>query len=142
MYKRQELLDGEDFKKYGSIIVGEKGKMFFNRSRKWVVKPSSIADGFKTPAQTLPRAGGNNYSEWLHAIEGKIDQSQSHFGHAGPFTETILLGVLAQRVPDTKLVWDPVAMEIKGHPELQPHIQHEYKNGWEIPDIARTPVAV
>lgn len=128
-----DVLEGMSFKDYGSVIVGERGKLFFNRGgKKWVVKPSNLSDGFDSTAETIPRAGGDNYGEWLHAIEGKIDQSQSYFGHSGPFTETILLGVLAQRVPDTELVWDPVNMEIKGRPDLRKYIQREYRNGWQI----------
>lgn len=127
------VLEGLSFKDYGSVIVGERGKLFFNRSKKkWVVKPSTVMDGFDLPDETLPRAGGNNYAEWMHAIEGKIDQSQSHFGHSGPFTETILLGVLAQRFSETELVWDPVNMEVKGRPDLKKYIQREYRDGWQI----------
>jgi hypothetical protein len=45
-------------------------------------------------------------------------------------TETILLGVLAQRKPDTRLQWDADSMQIKGHPELQSLIRRQYRNNW------------
>jgi predicted dehydrogenase len=129
-----DLLEGLSFKDYGAVIVGEKGKLFFNRSRNnWVVKPSSHLDGFDWPPVTIPRASDqDNYSEWLDAISGKSAKGESDFEHAGPFTETILLGVLAQRFPDTKLEWDAQKMEIKGRPDLQPYIKREYRKGWEI----------
>ena len=47
-------------------------------------------------------------------------------------TETILLGVLAQRQPDTKLQWDAEAMEIKGRPDLKKYIQREYRDSWKL----------
>ena len=116
-----DVLDGEDFSKFGSVIVGERGKLFFNRSRNtWVLKSSSGIDGFEWPDQSLPRATDqNNYREWLDAIEGKIDQGASNFGLAGPMTETILLGVLAQRNPDTRLKWNSRTMEVQGRPDLK-----------------------
>ncbi len=127
-----DVLDGESFKGFGSVIIGEKGKLFFNRSRKWMVKPSTLADDFVKPEPKIHRAGGNNYSEWLDAITGKIEQSQSHFGQSGPLTETVLLGVLAQRNPGSTLEWDAEAMKIKGRDELQKFIQRDYADGWEL----------
>ncbi len=130
-----EVLDGEDFSKFGSVIIGESGKLFFNRSRDtWVVKASSNVDGFQWPEQSIPRATGqDNYREWRDAIDGKVDEGQSYFGLAGPMTETILLGVLAQRVPDTKLEWDAEKMSIAGRPELDKWIRREYSEGWASP---------
>ncbi len=130
----QDVLQGEDFQKYGSVIIGTEGRMFFNRARNtWVVKTSSKVDGFEWPEPSLQRARNqDNYVEWFDAVTGKIDQGASHFGHAGPFTETVLLGVLGQRVPDTKLMWDSKKLEVKGRPELKKFIQRDYRKGWEI----------
>jgi hypothetical protein len=68
----------------------------------------------------------------MDAVNGAIPTCQSNFIHAGPFTEQILLGVLAQRVPDTTLEWDAENMSIKGRPELKKHIQRPYRKGWEM----------
>ena len=129
-----DVLEGLSFKEFGSIVVGEKGKLYFNRGRNnWVVKPSSHLDGFQWPAQSIPRASQqDNYREWMDAVNGAIPNCQSNFAHAGPFTEQILLGVLAQRVPDTKLEWDAESMSVKGRPELKQYIQRPYRKGWEI----------
>ncbi len=130
----EDILEGVDFRKFGSVIIGEQGKLFFNRKKKgWVLKPADAARGFAEPELTVPRAPKqNNYQEWLDAIQGKIAQGQSNFGLAGPMTETILLGVLAQRAPDTKLQWDAEKMEIKGRPDLKKYIQRPYRHGWEL----------
>ena len=97
-----------------------------------MVKPESITDGFEEPEQSVPRATNqNNYQEWLDAIQGKVDHGQSYFQLAGPMTETILLGVLAQRVPDTELHWNAQKMEVKGRPELKKFIQRAYLDGWQ-----------
>jgi len=128
----QDVLEGMDFSKYGSVIVGDKGKLFFNRgNNRWVVRPTSALDGFEWPETSLPRTGGQ-YVEWFDAITGKIDRCESNFDLAGPMTETILLGVMAQRVPETELVWDAEAMQIQGRPELNRWIRRDYRDGWQI----------
>jgi predicted dehydrogenase len=127
------VLEGVSFQKFGSVIVGEKGKLLFNRGKNsWVLWPSVVADGFPMPEPSIPRAPQqNNYLEWLAAIQGEVSQGQSNFGLAGPMTETILLGVLAQRVPDTKLKWNADRMEVAGRPELNKYIQRPYRDGWD-----------
>ena len=130
----EDVLEGMDFSKFGSVIIGEQGKLFFHRAKNnWVLKTSNNIDGFEWPEQSLPRAPGqDNYQEWFNAVTGKIDQGESNFSLAGPMTETILLGVLAQREPETTLKWDAKAMEVKGRPDLKKHIQREYRDGWKL----------
>jgi hypothetical protein len=130
----EDVLEGMSFKDHGSVIVGEEGKLFFHRARNnWVLKTSSKIDGFEWPTPSIPRARDqDNYQEWIDAIDGKITKAESNFAHAGPFTETILLGVIAQRFPKQKLQWDAKNMEIKGRPELKKFIQREYRKGWEV----------
>ena len=130
-----DVLEGQNFKQFGSVVVGEEGKLFFNRRRgaKWILKTNSRIDGFDWPEQTVPRATDqDNYIEWMDAIVGKIDQGQSNFDLAGQLTETVLLGVIAQRLPETKLEWDADKLEIKGRPELKQQIRRPYRPGWEF----------
>ncbi|MAS97150.1 MAG: hypothetical protein CMO55_28500 [Verrucomicrobiales bacterium] len=131
----EKILEGIDYKKYESVIIGEKGKIFFDRFKDtWMVKPSSALDGFEYPAESIPRAPeDDNYKEWHAAIEGKVERGQSDFSHAGPFTETVLLGCLAQRRPGKKLSWNEKKMSVKGHPDLDSMIKPTYRDGWEVP---------
>ena len=129
-----KVLGGFDYKQYGALIVGDRAKMYFHRkNNNWVVTPGDTMQDFKWPAESIPRARDeDNYKEWLDAIQGKVEHGQSYFGLAGPFTEVVLLGTLAQRVPNTKLEWDSEKMEVKGKPELKKYIQREYRAGWEV----------
>ncbi len=132
-----EVLDNMDFEKFGSVVIGETGKLFFNRSKNnWVLKSEHNLDGFQWPAESLPRAEDqNNYLEWYNAIQGGVTHGESHFALAGPMTETILLGVLAQRVPGETLQWDAKNLRVKGHPELQQYIQRDYADGWDTKQL-------
>jgi len=135
-----EVLDGESFRDYGSVVIGEKGKLFFNRSKGWTTKPGNLKDDFKAPEKRIHRAGGDNYAEWLDAVAGKIGQSESHFGQSGPLTETVLLGVLAQYDAMQKggqgasLAWDADNLKVTGRPELGKMIRRPYANGWKEVD--------
>lgn len=128
-------LDHTESKGFGSVIIGEKGELFFNRSKNnWIVRPSSALDGFKNwPEQTVPRARNQNpHDEFYDAVVGKIDQTQGNFDYSGPFTEAVLLGCVAQRVPNTKLEWDAGKMEFKGKPETKKLVKRDYRKGWEL----------
>ena len=136
----ENVLEGMSFRKFGSVLIGEKGKLFFNRGRNanWVIKPHDGGDDlhekdFQDIEKTIPRAAGqDNYREWIDAIASRIDKPQSNFDLAGQLTETVLLGVLAQRIPETKLEWDAENMEIIDRPELKKFIKRDYRAGWEI----------
>ena len=127
-------LDNESFKNFGSVIIGENGKLFFDRGRQaWVVKSHYKIDGFQWPEESIPRATDqDNYKEWYDAVQGTVARGQSDFSHAGPFTETILLGTLAQRLPGETLHWDAENLAVKDRPELKKWIQREYRPGWEV----------
>jgi hypothetical protein len=136
-----DVLEGMSFQDFGSVVIGEEGRIFFNRGGRnnWVVKASGRIDGFEWPQESIPRANRqNNYLEWRDAIDGKIEQGQSNFDLAGRLTETVLLGVLAQRVPDTRLEWDADRLAVKGRPQLQKYIQRPYRAGWEM-DVSNGP---
>ena len=69
----------------------------------------------------------------MDAVQGTIDQADSNFSLAGPMTETILLGVLAQRSSGDTLTWNHDSMQVKGRPELQKFIRRDYREGWDAP---------
>lgn len=128
-----KLLDGLPFQQFGSIVIGETGKLIFNRQRQtWILRSNDKIDGFDWPDQSIARAKDQDpYKEWHDAVTGKIDQAESHFGQSGPFTEAVLLGVVAQQNPGEKLEWDGKRMEVKGRPELKKLVKRKYRKGWE-----------
>ncbi len=131
-----DVLQGVDFSKYGSVIIGENGKLFFHRQKEnWVHKAEKgkpVVGADDLPNSSIPRANGqDNYQEWFDAVTGRIAKSESNFDLAGPMTETILLGVIAQRNPDTTLRWNRDEMRIEDRPDLASLIKREYRDGWK-----------
>jgi hypothetical protein len=52
--------------------------------------------------------------------------------YSGPLTETVLLGVLAQRAPGQRLQWDGKNLQVKNMPELNQFVHKEYRQGWDL----------
>ncbi len=127
-----DILDGMKFADFGSVVIGEHGKLFFNRGKpNWILKTDRSIESFEFPKPSLPRATGqNNYQEWFDAVTGRIGQCESNFQLAARMTETILLGVLAQRAGEGVLHWNAEQMSVDSRPDLDKHIRREYADGW------------
>lgn len=134
----EEVREGLGFEEkdgYGSILIGTRGKLWFNRSNdNWVVKPGNIMDGFDFPEQTLSRARDENpHNEFYDAIKaGKPELALSGFAHSGAFTEMVLLGNLAVRL-GKKVEWDAATLSSPNCPEAAALIKRDYREGWAFP---------
>ncbi|MFN6106987.1 MAG: hypothetical protein ACK5EA_21380 [Planctomycetaceae bacterium] len=43
----------------------------------------------------------------------------------------MLLGTIANRLPETDLAWDAANMKLTGHPKAQELLKKPYRSGWE-----------
>ena len=67
---------------------------------------------------------------WTDAIQnGK--QANSHFNHAAPLNETVMVGTVAQRLPDRELKWDAPAMKFNDA-DATARVRRPYRKGWQI----------
>ena len=80
------------------------------------------------------QAGGchadRHYKDWIIACKGGRPAC-SNFDVAGPFSEIVLLGNLALRVPK-KIEWDGPNLKAKNAPEAAKFIHREYRKGWSV----------
>ena len=118
---------------YGSVLIGDKGRMFFNRFSDWMVTGRD-ADEVKQveniTKKTLPRTK-DNYVEWVDAITGKGHKPLSRFEIAGPFTEMVLLGNLAiQAGEDVK--WNAEELRSTNSEKANRYVRGEYRKGWKL----------
>ena len=118
----------------GVMFVGDKGRILGGH----MGRPPTLLDergapvppgDFTPPARVLPESPGH-YVEWLDACRGG-PAALSHFGYAGPLTETVLLGNVALRL-GRRVEWDAAAMKVAGAPEADALIRREYRKGWEL----------
>ena len=59
-------------------------------------------------------------------------ETSAPFSYAGPLTEALLLGVVANRFPDTKLLWDAEKLQVPNLPAANHLLQREYRAGFQV----------
>lgn len=82
------------------------------------------------PAEKYPRSKGV-YAEWIAACKGGTPAGSTFDGHAGAFTEMVLLGCLAVRLGRT-LEIDPTTGSITNVRVPPEYIQPVYRQGWSL----------
>jgi hypothetical protein len=69
--------------------------------------------------------------DWVRYCKGG-EPSCSHFGISGPYTEWVVLGVIAFRVPFKKLLWDSKNMRFTNSEEANQYVKPTFRPGWEL----------
>ena len=114
----QQIIDHGHFRAFVGNDYGESFKLL----------PAKDFEGFKSPPETLVRSPGH-HKDFLEACRDPIGRpAGSNFDYAGGLTETVLLGVLAQRVGQ-KIEWDAEKM-VANVPGLEAIVRPEYRGGW------------
>jgi hypothetical protein len=111
------------------MFVGDKGIIlagFRGENPKLYTGGTQQAD--EKPAQEQERRDANEL--WIDAFRNKT-QSPGSFIHAGPVTETILLGGVALRA-GKKVEYDSANMKITNVPDANQYLTREYRKGWEV----------
>lgn len=113
----------------GSLFVGDKGFLTTGTYGEGTrLLPSERMQDYKFPPPLLTRSPGH-YRDWIRACKGG-DPACSNFSVAAPFTEWILLGVLALRF-EGKLEWDSGRMKVTNNAEANQYIRPKVRKGWQ-----------
>jgi len=86
------------------------------------------------PPQTLervPKGKQGHRGDWVRACKG-ANPAGANFDYGGPLTELVLLGVIAMRVPDRKLLWDAERMAFSNSKEATALVKPQYREGWTL----------
>lgn len=124
-----ELFEGLEGKRAGagSIYVGTKGRLYSPAYSTPKLLPADLGEVKAEPS-------GNHWHEFIDAVRG-AGRTSTPFSFAGPLTEAVLLGCLAQRFPKQKLAWNTAAMKIADLPAADRFIRSAYRAGWEVPGL-------
>jgi len=114
----------------GLLFVGDKGKLMSGDGSTRLI-PETFMQSYERPEKTLPRITTSHEENWVQACKTGQNAS-SHFGIAGPLTETVLLGNLAVRFPQQKLEWDTKSMQVTNHNEANAYVQPDFQEGWSL----------
>ncbi|MGJ8653102.1 MAG: Gfo/Idh/MocA family protein [Opitutaceae bacterium] len=119
--------------KHGTLFFGDKQTGFTDeRSNNPRLADKEKMRAFKAdgyPDEKYPRIKNGPFGEWIDAIKGDGPEPGANFDFASPFTETMLLGVLAARFGG-RIEWDP-QRGVTNRPELNTYIREPVRKGWE-----------
>jgi hypothetical protein len=111
----------------GSMFVGEKGFMLLPHVAKPQLLPAANFKDYLMPDVK----GENHWHQFVNAVKGQGSTS-ANFDYAGPLTEFVLLGVLANRMPGKLLTWNAADLKLEGAPEASALLKRTYRKGWEV----------
>jgi predicted dehydrogenase len=116
----------------GAVVIGDKGTIMYGSHGAGGVRiiPETKMKEYKRPEPTLPRAKGHQ-EDWLQAIRNGT-KAGSDFAYGGPLTELAMLGVIAIKLPGTKLEWDAEKVRFKNSREANRLINPPYRKGWTL----------
>ena len=124
------LPDGFEVPGQGSLFVGEEGIMLLPHVAEAHLFPQEKFRDYKPPLV----ANGDHYHEWVDACLG-VGETSASFSYAGPLTEALLLGVVANRFPGTKLKWNGKKLEVTNVTEANEVLKRNYRNGFEVEQL-------
>ncbi len=100
-HKDLKLPGGETLPDQGAMFIGEKGRLLLPH---WDY-PKLIVNGKYEPISFPEMDKADHYHQFVDACLGK-DKCSASFSYAARLTESILLGVIANRFPNKTLHWD------------------------------------
>jgi hypothetical protein len=129
----KELEEGRGMYEQGGVVFkGDKGAImcgvYGNNPR---LLPMSAMKAYQRPEKTLPRIKGSHENNWIQAIK-KGEKASADFSYSGPLTELALLGNLAKRFPNQKLLWDNDNMKVTNLDEANAWVRRPYRKGWAL----------
>lgn len=127
------LPEGEKWKNGGSLLIGEKGKLYIphDYGGEHVLLPRDDFKDFQNPPETLKRSPGH-HRDFVEAVKDPIGRPAcSDFSYSGPLTEMILLGVVAFRA-NKKIEWDGPNLKATNCSEAEEFIRPGYRSGWSL----------
>jgi predicted dehydrogenase len=122
-----ELLSGEQPSQSGSLLVGEKGKLYSGGDNGSGYK---LIGDMTEPKVEFPESPGH-VAEFVRAIKGGPPAMSNFPDYAGPLTETVLLGNLAVWA-GKKVEWDAKSLRATNAPEVEPIIRPEFRKGYSL----------
>ena len=108
------------------MFVGEKGYMLLPHVGAPKLLPEK--DFADVKIESVP--GESHWHQWVNACLGE-GKASANFDYAGPLTEWVLLGVLANRYPKRKLAWNAGELKITNDDEPNAIVRRTYRKGWE-----------
>lgn len=111
----------------GSIIIGTAGVLHIPHVAAPKLYPVEKYADYKLPELEQ----GHHWTLWAEAcLNGGTPGA--NFDYSGPLTESVLLGSVAVRYPQTTLQWNAAQLRFDNEKDANQHLRRAYRKGWEI----------
>jgi hypothetical protein len=129
----KDLEEGRKLPEEGGVLFkGDKGTILcgvYGDSPRLI--PDTAMKAFQRPEKTLARIKGGHEQNWIDAIKAGTKAS-ADFSYSGPLTEIALLGNLAKRFPNEKLLWNNQLMKVTNLDAANEWVRRPYREGWTL----------
>ncbi len=117
----------------GAVVIGDKGKIAYGSHGAGGVRllPAKRMEDFQRPPKTIPRVRDHHF-DWIDAIRTGRKAGSDFARYGGPLTEIPMLGVIAIKLPGTKLEWDAAKMQFVNNAEANALVNPALRAGWTL----------
>ena len=122
---------GMKFPGQGSMFIGTKGQMLLPHIAMPSLLPAADFAGYVMPEEVRT----DHYFEFADAVLG-IGKTSTPFEFSGALTESVLLGPLATRFPNTTLQWNGPHAKFTNYKEANQYLRRKYRAGWSVPGLS------
>jgi hypothetical protein len=96
-----------------------------------LLMPAQDFTGYVMPEEVRT----DHYFEFADAVLGN-GKTSTPFDFSGPLTESVLLGPLATRFPNTTLEWNGAKAKFSNSTEANRFLRRRYRKEWSVPGLA------
>ena len=130
----KELEPGRNGVDTGAYVYGSKGVIMYGSHGAGGVRiiPEAKMKEYRQPPQKIPRVRGGHGGDFIQAIREGRKAGSDFFLYGGPLTEVAMLGVIALKMPGTKLIWDGANMKFTNNAEANQYVNPPYREGWTL----------
>jgi len=118
----------------GAYVYGDKGVIMYGSHGAGGVRiiPEAAMKAYKQPPPKIPRVRGGHGGDFIQAIREGRKAGSDFFLYGGPLSEIAMLGVIALKMPGTKLAWDAAGAKFTNNAEANQHLNPPYRAGWTL----------
>jgi predicted dehydrogenase len=119
----------------GVLFLGHKGMLMCGcYGKDPQLLPEKRMKEFRAPPkiiERIPDGQEGHEKDWVRACKGG-KPACSNFEYSGPLSEMVLLGNLAVRNPDARLLWDGPNLKVTNDREADAYVRRNFRQGWTL----------
>jgi predicted dehydrogenase len=127
----QALLEGDKLPGQGSVFIGTKGAMLLPHIEFAQLYPDKDFASYRRPDV-------KEHDHWGQFVDACLGDGKTTagFDYSGPLTETVLLGSVACRFPQTTLKWNAHKLKFENLSDANKLLRRHYRAGWEVKGLS------